>query len=181
MVNTIILKGNQMTRKLEALFDLPAAPVMGTPTEAENLADAKEHISENQSMLSAADDAMDKIDAALPMVSDLDTSDRDLDDLSDLAKETFTSLIDLSMNVEPRFSGPILQSASTLLGHAITAKVAKMDKKLKMIDLQLKKAKLDQSESTTPASEKAVAGEGIVIDRNDLLKSILENSRKNDK
>lgn len=170
-----------MTRKLEELFGLPPAPVMGTPSEAENLADAKAHIEENTAILTAVDSAIDKIDIALPTVNDLDTSDRDLDDLSDLARDTFTSLIDLSMNVEPRFSGPILQSASTLLGHAVTAKVAKIDKKLKMVSLQLQKAKLDMAKENKTPSEKAVEGEGVVVDRNELLRSILANSQKNDK
>ena len=170
-----------MTRKLEDLFNLPAAPVMGTPSEAENLANAKEHIEENKAILAAADSAIDKIDIALPTVTDLDTSDKDLDELSELAKSTFTDLIDLSMNVEPRFSGPILQSASTLLGHAVTAKVAKIDKKLKMVSLQLQKARLDAAKENREPSERAVEGEGVVIDRNELLKQILNNSQKNDK
>lgn len=170
-----------MTRKLEELFGLPAAPIMGTPSEAENLADAKDHIEENKAILAAADSAIDKIDIALPTVTDLETSDKDLDELSELARSTFTDLIDLSMNVEPRFSGPILQSASTLLGHAVTAKVAKIDKKLKMVSLQLQKARLDQAKENKTPSEKAVEGEGVVIDRNELLKSILANSQKNDK
>jgi galactitol-specific phosphotransferase system IIB component len=83
------------------------------------------------------------------------------------------------MNIEPRFSGPIIQSASTLLGHAITAKVAKMDKKLKMIDLQLKKAKLDQN--VTDPADKAVEGKGMIIDRSELLNSIIAQSQKTDK
>jgi len=170
-----------MTRRLEELFNVSPAPVMGHPTEAENLANAKSHIEENTAILAAADLAIDKIDVALPTVTDLDTSDKDLDDLSDLARDTFTSLIDLSMNVEPRFSGPILQSASTLLGHAVTAKVAKIDKKLKMVSLQLQKARLDAAKENKSPAEKAVEGEGVVIDRNELLKQILNNSQKNDK
>ena len=169
------------SQQLEDLFNLPAAPVMGTPSEAETLANAKEHIEENKAILAAADSAIDKIDIALPTVTDLDTSDKDLDELSELAKSTFTDLIDLSMNVEPRFSGPILQSASTLLGHAVTAKVAKIDKKLKMVSLQLQKARLDAAKENREPSERAVEGEGVVIDRNELLKQILNNSQKNDK
>ena len=111
---------------------------------------------------------------------DLDASDKEMDDLAALAQNTFTDLIDLSMNVEPRFSGPIIQSASTLLGHAITAKIAKMDKKLKMVDLQLKKARLDQ-QAEKNVGETAIDGKGIVLDRNALLKSILAQSNKTDK
>ena len=170
-----------MTRKLESLFNLPPADVFGQPTsevDDQTLIDkGKESIAETQRQLAVVDDAIDKIDLALPTLRDLDASDAEMDELADLAKTTFTELIYLSMNVEPRFSGPILQSASTLLGHAITAKMAKMDKKLKMVDLQLKKAKLDQNMLTKPTGESAVEGKGTVVDRNDLLRELIAMSK----
>jgi galactitol-specific phosphotransferase system IIB component len=162
-----------MTRKLEELFDLPPADVLGQPiTAIEAVDNANATIEENKTALAAADEAIDKIDAALPTVRDLDTSDNELDDLADLAKNTFTDLIELSMNVEPRFSGPILQSASTLLGHAVTARIAKMDKKLKMVDLQIKKARLDKEAAADPTNG-AMEGKGMIIDRNELLRQLL--------
>lgn len=164
-----------MTQKLSELFNLP--PVDETTVEA-----AEHTIEENREMIEAVDLAIDKIDAALPMVSDLDTSDDELDELSDLAKEKFQDLIDLGMNVEARFSGHILATAGTLLGHAITAKQAKLDKKLRMVDLQLKKARLDMQ--IKQAEEKgqsdgnkllnAEDGQGVVLDRNELLKQLLD-------
>jgi len=63
--------------------------------------------------------------------------------------------------------------ASQMLGHAITAKTAKMNKKLKMIDLQLKKARLDQIEGNGSGVPN---GEGRVIDRNELLKHLVQRS-----
>jgi hypothetical protein len=161
-----------MTQKLSELFNLPAADGI-TIDEAEHT------IEENREMIEAVDTAIDKIDAALPFVADLDTSDKELDDLSDLAKEKFQDLIDLGMNVEARFSGHILATAGTLLGHAITAKQAKLDKKLKMVDLQLKKMRLDQQaakDNIKSDGEKladAEDGQGVVLDRNELLKQIL--------
>lgn len=167
-----------MTRKLEELFDLPPADVLGQATTAQEAVDnAKEAIAENQTTLAEIDANIDKIDAALPTVRDLEASDKEMDELADLAKNTFTDLIDLSMNVEPRFSGPILQSASTLLGHAVTAKMAKMDKKLKMVDLQLKKMRLDQT-ANKDAVANAVEGKGMVLDRNELLRQILASKDK---
>jgi len=56
------------------------------------------------------------------------------------------------------------------LGHAITAKTAKMNKKLRMIDLQLKKARLDQ---TSNQDQPTPNGEGRVLNRNDLLRTLL--------
>lgn len=170
-----------MSKKLEELFDLAPA------TEEENISSADTpDIDEQKKILQTADEAIDKIDVALPTVRDLETSDSELDVLSDLAKTTFDDLISLSMNVEPRYSGPIIQSASTLLGHAITAKVAKMDKKLKMVDLQLRKANLDLKAADLKRKEKAKEvddeeggeSEGFVVDRNELLRRLIEDSKK---
>jgi hypothetical protein len=161
-------------RKIEELLDLEPMPSKyETPEEIEEI---KADIDESNAILAAADDVIDKIDIALPTVRDLDASDGEMDELADLASNSFKDLMELSMNVDPRFSGPIIQSASTLLGHAITAKMAKMDKKLKMVDLQLKKANLDQKTAklTPPQEVNAVAGIGTVLDRNALLKMILD-------
>jgi hypothetical protein len=73
----------------------------------------------------------------------------------------------------------VFQTAGTLLGHAITAKQAKLDKKLRMVDLQLKKMRLDQqSKDNGTALPNAVEGEGTVIDRNSLLAEILKQQKK---
>ena len=162
-----------MTQKLEELFNLPPADST-TPEEA------KSSIEEQRAIIQEVDLAIDKIDAALPFVNDLDISDKELDDLSDLAKEKFQDLIDLGMNVEARFSGHILATAGTLLGHAITAKQAKLDKKLRMVDLQLKKARLDQANAKNDGDKlvDAADGKGVILDRNELLKQILGKSDK---
>lgn len=166
-----------MTQKLSELFNLP-------PAEETTVESAEQTIEENREIIQAVDTAIDKIDQALPFVNDLDTSDKELDDLSDLAKEKFQDLIDLGMNVEARFSGHILATAGTLLGHAITAKQAKLDKKLRMVDLQLKKARLDlqirQAEEKNDGDRllEAEDGQAVVLDRNELLKQILGSKDK---
>ena len=156
-----------MTKKLEALFNLPSPDA--TPEESQQT------IAENRELITEVDLAIDKIDAALPTVRDLETGDTELDELASLAKTKAEDLIDLGMNVEPRFSGVILQTAGMLLGHAITAKTAKLDKKLRMVQLQLQKARLDhqiRKDAGTP-EEQAIEGQGMVLDRNELLKQIL--------
>jgi hypothetical protein len=156
-----------MTKKLEELFNLSSTDATTEETE--------QTIAENRELITQVDLAIDKIDAALPTVRDLETGDTELDELARLAQSKAEDLIDLGMNVEPRFSGVILQTAGTLLGHAITAKTAKLDKKLKMVQLQLAKAKLDHQikKDTKDPAEEAVEGQGIVLDRNELLKQIL--------
>ena len=162
-----------MTKKLESLFNLPPAEdsVDTTPEQPNDF------IRNNQTVIAEVDLAIDKIDAALPTVRDLETGDNELDELAKLAQDKAEDLMDLGMNVEPRFAGVIMQTAGVLLGHAITAKTAKLDKKLKMVQLQLAKAKLDyqiekDAKNANPAEE-AVEGHGVVFDRNELLKQIM--------
>jgi len=123
-------------------------------------------------VLEEIDTAIDKIDAALPMVRGLDATEREMDELADLAKDKFNDLMELGMNMEARFSGTVFQTAGVLLGHAITAKQAKLDKKLRMIDLQLKKQKLDL-QMKEDGKDKPIEGQGTVMDRNSLLAAIL--------
>jgi uncharacterized coiled-coil protein SlyX len=162
-----------MTQKLQELFNL-------APTEEPTVEEVNNTIEENQAMLAEIDLTIDKIDAALPHVNDLDTTDNELDELAKLATEKFNDLMDLGMNVEARFSGTILQTAGTLLGHAITAKQAKIDRKIRTVDLQLKKMRLDQQaakDASKTDGEKilgAIDGtSGVVLDRNALLAQIL--------
>jgi len=63
-----------------------------------------------------------------------------------------------------------------MLGHAITAKTAKLNKKLKMVDLQLKKANLDQKAIAN--NEEIATGTGVVLDRNALLDRLLNKDKE---
>jgi hypothetical protein len=117
--------------------------------------------------------ALDKIEAALPAVRGLESSDSEMDELANMAVKEFNNLLDLGMNVDSRYASEIFGVASQMLGHAITAKTAKVNKKLRMIDLQLKKAKLDQD---TNKEEVLPVGQGTVLDRNELLASLLKRN-----
>lgn len=156
-----------MTKKLEELFNLPNEVGQEVNSEQTDL-----FIEEQKQTFQEINIAIDKIDTALPSVRDLEASDKELDELADLAKDKFNDLMDLGMSVESRFSGPIFQTAGVLLGHAITAKQAKLDKKLRMVDLQIKKLRLDHAINTSD-NKPSVEGEGVVLDRNSLLNKIL--------
>jgi len=162
-----------MTKKLEELFELPQ-------DEIDSLSIP---IPENASEITTdALSALEKIDNALPQVKGLDISDNELDELAELAVSSFKDLSDLGMQVDSRFSSEIFSVASNMLGHAITAKTAKMNKKLKMIDLQLKKAGLDQKlAGKTEEIENTPVGEGKALDRNELLRMLGTKSSENDK
>ena len=157
-----------MTKKLEDLFDLPSS----TADTDETVPD----IATTQYAITEIDNAIDKIDAALPGVRDLEASDGDMDELAQKATETFDDLMDLGMQVDSRYASEIFAVAGAMLGHALTAKTAKMNKKLKMIQLQLQKAKLDldrEKRADANDEESVETAEGQVLSRNDLLDRLI--------
>ena len=156
-----------MNKKLEELFDL-------APKQEDSVLDTEPvEIPPTEETLSN----IEKIDSALTQVKGLEASDEEMDELADLAKNTYKDLMDLGLQTESRFSSEIFNVAGTMLGHAITAKTAKVQKKLKMIDLQLKKAALDQKAAAQTKEleqipDATVSQSGrLVIDRNELIKS----------
>jgi len=169
-----------MTRKLESLFDLPPS----TPAEDEPGPQPAEDF---RAQLQTLDDTIDKIDAALPGVRGLEANDTEMDSLSKMATDSYDELMTLGMQVDSRFASEIFSVASNMLGHAITAKTAKMDKKLKMIDLQLKKMRLDQQQAVIDAraadggEEAMQTAQGMVLSRNDLLDRLLASKDQKDK
>ena len=149
-------------RNLEELFDLPRSE------DQDDVDSPDSKLSADIPLLPESLAALDKIEQALPAVKGLEASDTEMDELATKAKESFDDLMNLGMQVDSRYASEIFAVAGTMLGHAITAKTAKLNKKLKMIDLQLRKARLDQtSETNTPP-----VGQGRVLDRNELLKTL---------
>jgi len=157
-----------MTKKLSELFDLPqedtAVEIEETPTEEPS----------TEIITTEALSNLEKIDSALPAIKGLEAADQEMDDIADLAIGSYKDLMDLGMNLEARVASEILGSASQFLGHAITAKNAKITKKLRMLDMQLKKAKLDQ----TSGEDDPTVGEGTMLDRNELLAEVLRIAKE---
>jgi hypothetical protein len=162
-----------MTRKLEELFDLP-------PSGCESEATEPESIPATQIALKEIDATIDKIDQALPAVRGLESSDQEMDDIAAKAQETFDDLMDLGMQVDSRYSAEIFAVAGAMLGHALTAKTAKLNKKLKMVDLQLKKLKMDQDKSKNDPDESVETAHGQILSRNDLLERLLTSRDQKD-
>jgi len=159
-----------MTKKLNELFELPQDEIDSLHFPIQKNANE---------ITTDALNALEKIDQALPQVRGLEASDTELDELAQMAVDSFKDLSDLGMQVDSRFSSEIFSVASNMLGHAITAKTAKLNKKLKMIDLQLKKAQLDHKlASKSEEIENTPVGEGKALDRNELLKMLA--SKTND-
>lgn len=136
-----------MTKQLEELFNL----------------EQQEEIQNNLQSL-------DEIDKQITGITDLSQSDQEMDELANKAVSNFDTLMDLGMNVEPRFSAPIFDAATKLLGHAITAKTSKIEKKLKALDLEIKKRRLEMQEKEAGVNE--IEGEAQELDRNSILAMI---------
>ena len=158
-----------MTKKLQELFDLST-----DNTEELALPEITQEVTKE------ALNNLEKIENALPQVRGLESADVEMDQLADLAQNSYKDLMDLGMQVDSRFSSEIFGVAGTMLGHAITAKTAKVQKKLKMIELQLKKAALDQKQAAKDEQIEATPlGEGRALDRNELLKTLLSKNADN--
>jgi hypothetical protein len=158
-----------MTKKLEELFELPQPEKEANES---NLEKAEYDITSQEAYTN-----LEKIENALPQVRGLEATDTEMDELTSLATNSYKDLMDLGMQVDSRFSAEIFGVAGTMLGHAITAKTAKINKKLKMIELQLKKAALDQKQQTKDEQIEATPlGEGKSLDRNELLRALLNKN-----
>lgn len=97
-----------------------------------------------------------------------DAHDKEMDELAKMAIEAHQNLQDLGMNVEIRHAGEIFSSSSQMLKIAVDAKNSKVDKKLKLLKLQLDKLKIDRQFKAGDDVE----GTAIKLDRNELLKQL---------
>jgi hypothetical protein len=152
-------------KKLEEILNLPESKKIIKKEEKEKATEAAQPLLRDIS-------EFDKIATALPQVKGLgDISDKEFDELAQRATDAFDDLMDLGMNVEARYSGRVFEVASAMLKNAIDAKAAKIDKKLKMVELQLKKQKIDQD--TKGESDTDITGQGVIIsDRNSLIEKL---------
>jgi hypothetical protein len=157
-----------MTKKLEELFNLESVE-----KAAEISVEEKSPVHEEVRNLDDSYRAVQEITRGLPQIKELDDlDDKELDDLAKKAEEAYDDLMDLGMNVEVRYSGRIFEVAGSMMKNAIDAKSAKIDKRLKAIDLQLKKYKIDKDAGSDDPND-VINGQGYIItDRNDLLKKL---------
>ena len=154
-----------MTKKLEELLNLP---------ESKEIIDKDREKAKEQAVTDQKEDfreiaELDKIQAALPQVKGLgEMADTELNEVADKAMTAYEDLMDLGMNVESRYSGRVFEVAGQMLKTNLDAKTAKLQNKLKMVELQLKKEKQDKEGGVD--GDSIVNGEGYVVtDRNSLL------------
>jgi hypothetical protein len=155
-----------MTKRLEEVFDLPPSkePPIAPPT---NVLAVAEFNLEDQL------EEFDKIASALPRVRGLgDMADSELDALANKAEQAYDDLMDLGMNVDPRYGTKMFEVAAQMMNAAIQAKSNKIDKKLKMVDLQLKKLAIDKKSGKNDGDD-PIEGQGYILtDRNSILEKL---------
>ncbi len=153
-----------MNKKLENLFNLPeieSEPVTAEETQTE--------IMELKSNL----DMSKRIDAALDEVKDISEAEQALDNLAAKAEEAFDQLMVLGANMDDRNSGKIFEVASTMLKNAVDAKTAKLEKKLRIVELQMRKEKMDR-DANKAGPNGPVVDAVMVTDRNSIIQEMMK-------
>jgi cell fate (sporulation/competence/biofilm development) regulator YlbF (YheA/YmcA/DUF963 family) len=160
-----------MTKKLEELLNLPESKEIVDDVRSAEKKRAKETAVVEQENTKRDIAEFDKIASALPQVQGLgELADTELNDIAQRALDAYEDLMDLGMNVEARYSGRVFEVAGNMLKTSLDAKVAKIDKKLKMVELQLKKEKLDKEDNNDSGM---IDGKGYVVtDRNSLIERL---------
>lgn len=154
-----------MTRKLEEEFNLPHLDDEANTADSDQSYDLAE--------LQTVEDAItisEKINSALAEVRGMEVHDSEMDTIALQAVESYEQLMSLGMNMTDMAAGPVFSNAAAMLKIALEAKDSKVTRKLKQIDLMIKKAGLDAREKKHHPEEEITTAK--VMDRNELLKML---------
>lgn len=155
-----------MTKRLEEEFNLPHMDESRDDSEFDN----------NDTDIVEVENAItlsEKINNALAEVRGMEVHDSEMDDIAKQAIDSYEQLMSLGMNMTDMAAGPVFANAANMLKIALEAKDNKVHRKLKQIDLMLKKSRLDQQAGKKDTTAEDV--EATTFDRNELLKLIAHN------
>jgi hypothetical protein len=168
-----------MTKRLEEEFNLPPL------SQALGNQDSKDQhvpdIAETQTEIQLVHDAIsisEKVNSALSQIKGLEQHESEMDEVANMAIESYEKLMDLGMNVSDMAAGKVFSEASNMLKIALEAKDAKTKRKLDQIELMLKKIRVDKLRNHGVELDDNVTSTQT-FDRNDLLKLMKE--ARNDK
>ena len=170
-----------MTKKLEELFNIPSmedepdTDLVEPDFDDEDLDTQTEIVT-----LSEAMEISERINSALAEVRGMEEHDGEMDEIAAKALENFDQLMSLGMNLTDMAAGPVFNSATQMLKVALEARDSKVTRKLKQVDMMIKKANLDHRKDTATGNTQQV--QPNVYDRNELLKILSsEESSNSDK
>lgn len=167
-----------MTRKLEDELNIPATYEDDHFEHDDVDIDSREQAINTANAIMSSLSTSEKIDAALPSISGLEVHDREMDDISKRAIDAYDELVHLGRASPVMYSCKVYEVAGQVLKTAMDARDSKINKKIKLLELQMKKMKLDDDTGNGKRSD----DEGL--DRNaifDMIKnSATEVKPKND-
>lgn len=145
--------------KLEEVLDLPSIDIEDT-------------IQANPNDLQAALERAKELESQVSKIDGFDKHDEEMDDLAGMAIEAHKNLQELGMNVEIRHAGEIFSSSSQMLKIAVDAKNLKVEKKLRLLRLQLDQMRIEKMVKQDANDE--IAGTATKLDRTELVKMLKE-------
>ena len=164
-----------MTKKLEELFNIPSMDTEPDTDLVEPDFDEEEVIevdTETEIMeISEAMELATRINTALAEVRGMEEHDGEMDEIAQKALDNFDQLMSLGMNLTDMAAGPVFSSATQMLKVALEARDSKVSRKLKQVDMMIKKANLDHRKDTAKGGD-AQQVQPNVYDRNELLKML---------
>lgn len=107
----------------------------------------------------------------LRQIPDILDKEKEIDSISNDAAKYFEDIMDKAFNTEDRFAPELFNAGNALLKTALDGKNAIVNAKLKLLDLELKKQKMEQdyAQKGGPQMKQVNGQEIIVADRNALL------------
>ena len=167
-----------MTRRLEEILKLPPIEQDEDELATKQPEKTKETLIAEAAEVMNALTTSEKIEVALTTVTGLHQHDDEMDEIADRALKSYQELVDMALNMPDMYTGKVYEVACQMLKTAMEAKDAKVQKKLKMLDLQMKKYRIDKVEAKFKSKNSDDDGEqGADFDRNELLQHIIDNQK----
>lgn len=161
-------------KSIEDTFDIPSiddlqqAMKFITSPQSEEFEDELMPAISTEELQEALSNAKD-MKRSLMVVPDILDKEDAIDNLSDTASKYFEDIMDKAFNSEDKYASELMTAANLLLKTAIDGKTALINAKLKLLDLELKKQRLDQSVKA-PEIKQVNGTEVTLADRNSLLR-----------
>lgn len=164
------MQGITQMKKMDEFFNLPPIDTLSNCDNVEE-ADLPE-LQQTETRVLASLSTTERVDIALPTVAGLEMHDSEMDSIATKAMNTYEDLMALGGNVPDMHAGKIFEVAGQMLKTALDAKNSKAEKKLRMIELQLKKIRAEQIDFEQGNGNRQEISGGE-FDRNQLLKYLI--------
>lgn len=112
----------------------------------------------------------EKADVALSKVGDIAEHDKEMDEIAEVAMNTFAELVSLGHDAHPLHAGKMFEVAAVMLKTALDARESKSNRRMKTVELQIRKHKVDSETGKFQQD----TGNRPIFDRNELLRIIRE-------